>query len=239
MSAVEGERAGAGVAGLGREIAAVLAKDLLLEWRSRARLLATILFGVVALALFSFAAGADAEILEKGASGFLVLALLLSSTLALGESFRVEQEDAAIEGLLLLPIDPHALFYGKALGNTLFLSLLGPVLAAAAVVFYAVEAGPGALVKLVALWVLAAAGLSAPGTLYAAMTSRARSQDVLLPLIHYPLVVPVLLAAVKSIDLILNGDPMGQLGSWSALLAAFALVYWSVGGVLFPLAVEE
>ena len=116
--------------GLLREIAAVLAKDLLLEWRSRARLLATVLFGIVALALFSFAAGADAEILERGAAGFLVLALLLSSTLALGESFRVEQEDAAIEGLLLLPVDPHALFYGKALGNTLFLSLLGPVLAA-------------------------------------------------------------------------------------------------------------
>jgi heme exporter protein B len=225
--------------GLLREIAAVLAKDLLLEWRSRARLLATVLFGIVALALFSFAAGADAEVLDRGAAGFLVLALLLSSTLALGESFRVEQDDAAIEGLLLLPVDPHALFYGKALGNTLFLSLLGPVLAGAAVVFYAVDAGPLALVKLVALWVLAAAGLSAPGTLYAAMTSRARSQDVLLPLIHYPLVIPVLLGAVKSIDLILNGDPMGQLGSWSALLAAFALVYWSLGGVLFPLAVEE
>ena len=231
-----GARAGGGLL---RGIAAVLAKDLLLEWRSRARLLATILFGIVALALFSFAAGADVEILERGSAGFLVLALLLSSTLALGESFRLEQEDAAIEGLLLLPIDPHALFYGKALGNTLFLSLLGPVLAGAAVVFYALDAGPIELIKLVGLWILAAAALSAPGTLYAAMTSRARSQDVLLPLVHYPLVVPVLLGAVKSIDLILNGDPMGQLGSWSALLAAFALVYWSLGGILFPLAVEE
>ncbi|HVR27946.1 MAG TPA: heme exporter protein CcmB [Thermoanaerobaculia bacterium] len=222
-----------------REIGAVLAKDLLLEWRGRARLLATVLFGVVALALFSFAAGADPAVLDRGAPGFLVLALLLSSTLALGESFRVEQEDSAMEGLLLLPIDPHALFYGKALGNTLFLSLLGPVLAVAAVVFYAVDAGAMALVKLVLLWVLAAAGLSAPGTLYAAMTSRARSQDVLLPLVHYPLVIPVLLASVKAIDLILNGDPMGQLGSWTALLAGFALAYWSLGGVLFPLAVEE
>ena len=62
---------------------------------------------------------------------------------------------------------------------------------------------------------------------------------MLLPLIHYPLVMPVLLGAVKSIDLILDGDPMGQLGSWAALLAAFALIYWSLGGVLFPLVVEE
>lgn len=222
-----------------RQTLTVLRKDLLLEWRSRARLVSVVLFGVVALALFSFAAGADSTVLEETAAGFLVLALLLSSTLALTESFRFEREDGAMEGLLLLPVDPVALFYGKALGNTLFLALLGPVLAVAAVVFYAVDTGPAALARLVALWVLAAAALSAPGTLYAAMTSQVRGQDVLLPLIHYPLVIPVLLASVKAIDLILGGDPMRQLGSWTTLLAAFAAIYWLLGGLLFPFTIEE
>ena len=222
-----------------RSIWTVLRKDLLLEWRSRARILAVILFGVVALALFSFAAGADIQVLQTTAAGFLVLALLLSSTLGLAESFRLEQQDEAIEGLLLLPVDPIALFYAKALSNTLFLALLGPVLAVTAVLFYAVETSIGALAQLVLLWTLAAAALSAPGTLYAAMTCRVRSQDVLLPLVHYPLVIPVLIAAVKSIDLILNGDPMGQLSSWALLLAGFAAIYWSLGGILFPFAIEE
>ena len=221
------------------EILAVLAKDLLLEWRGRARMLAVFLFGIVALTLFSFAAGADSTVLRTTAAGFLVLALLLSSTLALTESFRVENQDRAMEGLLLLPVSPVALFYGKAIGNTLFLALLGPVLAVASVVFYAVDLSPGALAKFVLLWTLAAAGLAAPGTLYAAMTSQVRSQDVLLPLVHYPLVIPVLLASVKAIDLILAGDPMGQLGSWTTLLAAFAAIYWCLCGVLFPYAIEE
>lgn len=220
-------------------ILTILRKDLLLEWRSRGRALAVVLFGIVALALFSFAAGADIQVLQGTAAGFLVLALLLSSTLGLTESFRLEQQDEAIEGLLLLPVRPVALFYGKALSNTLFLSLLGPVLAAAAVLFYAVETSFGALLRLVLLWTLAAAGLSAPGTLYAAMTCRVRSQDVLLPLVHYPLVIPVLLASVKSIDLILNGDPMRQLPSWSLLLTSFAVIYWLLGGLLFSFAVEE
>ena len=222
-----------------RDIWLVLNKDLLLEWRSRARILSVVLFGIVALALFSFAADANTVVLQTTAAGFLVLALLLSSTLALGESFRMEQEDEAIEGLLLLPMNPVAIFYGKALSNTLFLCLLGPVLAVAAVLFYAVETSFGDLAKLVLLWTLAAAGLSAPGTLYAAMTCRLRSQDVLLPIVHYPLVIPVLMASVKSMDLILNGDPMGQMRPWTMVLVAFATIYWALGGLLFPFAIEE
>ena len=86
---------------------------------------------------------------------------------------------------------------------------------------------------------LAAAGLAAPGTLYAAMTSRLRSQDVLLPLLLFPLVVPVLLAGVKAMDLVLTGDPMRQLTSWVSLLVAFDVIYWSLCGLLFTYALEE
>ena len=113
------------------------------------------------------------------------------------------------------------------------------MLAPTAVVFYSLEVEPLGLVKLVCLWSLTAASLSAPGTLYAAMTSQVRGQDVLLPIIHYPLVIPVLLGAVKTIDLALNGDPMGQMTPWVLLLMSFCVIYWSLGGILFRHAVEE
>lgn len=224
---------------LGRQTATVVYKDVLLEWRSRARLVSVVLFGVVTLLLFSFAVGPDARALRDGAAGFLTLALLLSSTLGLSESFRLERENDALEGLLLLPIEPAALYYGKALGNTVFLTLLAPILAPVALILYSVEPGPAALLHLFGLWTLAAAGLSAPGTLYAAMTSRLSSQDVLLPLLLFPLVVPVLLAFVKAVDLVLTGDAMGQIGSWTALLVAFDVIYWSLCGIVFPRAVEH
>jgi heme exporter protein B len=227
------------LARLASQILTILGKDVLLEWRGRARFLSVLLFGVVTLVLFSFAVGPDVVALQRAAAGFLVLALLLSSTLGLSESFRVEQQDRALEGLLLLPIEPAALFYGKALGSTLFLLLLAPVLAPAAVVLYSVELEPLAWVQLGGLWLLTAAGLSAPGTLYAAMTQRLQSQDVLLPLLLFPLVVPVLLGSVKAMDLVLTGDAMDQLGSWTALLVSFDVIYWSLCGVLFPHALEE
>ena len=217
----------------------VVRKDLLLEWRGKGRLISVLLFGVVTLLLFSFAVGPDSTLLRAAAGGFLVLALLLSSTLGLSESFRVEQEQRAIEGLLLLPVDPIALYYGKTLSNTLFLMLLAPVLTPVGLILYSVELDLKSLAVLLGLWTLAAAGLSAPGTLYAAMTSRLQSQDVLLPLLLFPLVIPVLMGAVKSTTLILTGDPMSQVGSWATLLASFAIIYWSLCGLLFPHAIEE
>ncbi|TNF75321.1 MAG: transcriptional regulator [Acidobacteria bacterium] len=217
----------------------VVRKDLLLEWRGRSRIISVLLFGVVTLLLFSFAVGPDSIALRASAAGFLVLALLLSSTLGLSESFRLEQEQRAVEGLLLLPVDPIALYYGKAMSNTLFLMLLAPILTPVALVLYAVEIDPMRLLVLLGLWAIAAAGLSAPGTLYAAMTSRLQSQDVLLPLLLFPLVVPVLLGAVKAVALILTGDPMEQIRSWTILLVSFAVIYWSICGLLFPHAIEE
>ena len=217
----------------------VVRKDLLLEWRGRSRIISVLLFGVVTLLLFSFAVGPDSIALQASAAGFLVLALLLSSTLGLSESFRLEQEQRAVEGLLLLPVDPIALYYGKAISNTLFLMLLAPILTPVALILYAVELEPIRLLVLLGLWAIAAAGLSAPGTLYAAMTSRLQSQDVLLPLLLFPLVVPVLLGSVKAVDLILTGDPMEQIRSWTILLVSFAVIYWSICGLLFPHAIEE
>ena len=218
---------------------ALVRKDLLLEWRGRSRFLSVLLFGAVTLLLLSFAVGPDSVALKRSAAGFLVLSLLLSSTLGLSESFRLEQQRQALEGLLLLPVEPIAIFYSKAVSNTLFLVLLAPVLTPVAVVLYTVELSPRGLLLLLGVWALTAAGLSAPGTLYAAMTSRLRSQDVLLPLLLFPLVVPVLMASVKAASLVLSGDPMTQMGSWIALLVAFDVIYWLLCGVLFPYVVEE
>lgn len=221
-----------------RQLVTLLGKDLRLEWRRRARLLVVFVFGAMTLLLFSFALP-ETEMLVRASGGLLVLALLLSSTLGLAESFRVEHEDRALEGLFLLPVEPVAVFYSKAIANTLFLLALGPVLAPAALILYSVQVEPGAIAHFALIWTLAAAGLAAPGTLYSGMTSRMRGQDVLLPLLLFPLVGPLLLASVKSLNLVILGDPMDQLGSWRTLLIAFDVIYWSIGGVLYPFVCEE
>jgi heme exporter protein B len=216
---------------------AALRKDFLLHWRNRAQVVAVAAFGATSLLLFSFAIGPDASALRTYAAGFLWLSLLLSSTLALAESFQAEMEQRALEGLLLLPAPPAALYYGKALAGTGQLAILGVSLLPVMVILY--DAAIPRVPALLGIILLGSGGLAAPGTLYAAMTSQARARQTLLPLLLFPLVVPVLLASVKATSLLLLGDPMGQLPSWVVLLACFDAVHWSLGGLLFGRVVEE
>jgi heme exporter protein B len=216
---------------------AALRKELLLQWRTRAQLMAVFVFGASALLLFSFAVGPNAEILRQFSAGFLWLGLLLSSTLTLAESFHAEMENRALEGLLLLPANPRALYYGKAIANWLQLVLLGSALVPVMVILY--DAGTLRLGSLLLVIALGTAALSAPGTLYAAMTAQVRSKQTLLPLLLFPLIVPALLASVKATSLIILGDPMNQSKAWIELLIAFDAIYWSLCGLLFGRVVED
>lgn len=216
---------------------ASLRKELLLQWRTRGQLMAVFVFGAAALLLFSFAIGPDASALRTFSAGFLWLGLLLSSTLTLADSFHAEMENRALEGLLLLPSDPHAMYYAKAIANWLQLTLLGIALVPVMVVLY--DAGTTRIPMLVLVIVLGAAGLSAPGTLYAAMTAQIRAKQTLLPLLLFPLIVPALLASVMATSFVILGDPMGQARSWITLLASFDLIYWSLCGLLYGRVVED
>lgn len=218
-------------------LAAAIRKELLLQWRTRGQMMAVFVFGAAALLLFSFAIGPNALALRTFSGGFLWLGLLLSSTLTLSESFHAEMENRALEGLLLLPSDPRSLYYAKAIANWLQLTLLGVALVPVMVVLY--DAGTMRLLTLLLIIVLGAAGLSAPGTLYAAMTAQLKAKQTLLPLLLFPLIVPALLASVKATSLVILGDAMGEAKSWLILLGAFDLIYWSMCGLLYGRVVEE
>ncbi len=217
----------------------ILAKDLKVTWRRKGWALSVVLFALLVVVVFSFAVGPNAKLLKELAGGLLAFALLSASILTLNESFRQEEEERGLLGLRLLGVSPVAVFLGKALANALILLALGPPLIVASIVFFDLTPRPGSLVTLALLWVLTASGLAAPGTLYAAMSNRTVARDVLLPVLLFPLVVPVLLGSSRAFGLALEGDPMGQLGSWIGFLAAFNAVYWLLGAVLFSTILED
>lgn len=215
----------------------VLWKDALIEWRARARTVALLSFAYTVLLLFAFAIGPDAAALRQHAGAYLWLGMLLCSTLLLDRTMRIEFEADAIQRLLLVPVSAPGLFFGKALSNTLQLWLVG--LFSVPLVIVVCDASlvehTGMLLLTIAL---GGAGLAAPGTLYSAMLARLSGRQLLLPLMLFPLVVPVIVAAVKTTSLVMLGDPMEQASSWLLLLMCFNLVYWSLCGVLFGRVVE-
>jgi heme exporter protein B len=216
----------------------VLHKDLLLEWRARSRLGATLFFALLTLLLFSFASGPDTKMLSRQAAGYLWLGILLSSILSLNESLRIEGENHVLEGLRLSPIDARGLFVGKALCNAILLSVLAFITIPICVAVYGVTfvLPITSLLKVILLGVL---GISAPGTLYAAIAVQARARDILLPLLLFPILIPSLLAAVKATSLVFFGDPMQQFASWQGLLIAFNVLYWPLCALLFERVIEE
>jgi len=219
-----------------RQVLVVLRKDLLIEWRGRARGIAMGAYAFMLVLLFSFAVGPDTSALQQHAGGYVMLALLTASTLTLSQSFQVETESGALEGLVLLPVHPSSLYYGKAIANFLVLCGISAVALPSACWLFDIGLPDPAILPIL---LLASAGIAAPGTLYAGLTARLQAQQILMPLLLFPLLVPCLLAASKASSLVIGGDPMGQVTSWIALLGAFNLLYWALCGVLFTKVVDE
>ena len=219
------------------QLAEVCRREFLVAWRGKARLMGIAFFAIAVLLLFAVGGEASGARMSKSAGAYALIAGLMAATLLFGQSFRVETEDEALEMLMLLPVSPRAIFYGKALASTGLLLILSAVLAPVAVVLFAATLVESAL-WLVGVVLLIVLGLAAPGTLYSALTARAPAQEIVLPLLYFPLLLPALLAGSRALTLVLTGDAMTQLAPWCYLLAVFDLLYWGVCGLLFGRVVE-
>lgn len=216
---------------------AVLHKELLIEWRDRSRVSGIFFFGLAILLMVAFATP-QSTVLPKIAGGTLWLGLMLASTRSLDQSYAVEHRHGAMEGLLLWPVDPAAVYYGKALANAFILTAVATFLLPLLIAVYGVEV-KGDVLQLLGVIVLGCGALAAPGTLYGLITSQARGSSVLLPLLLFPLVVPAILAASNATTKIIEGDPMGQAPAWLGVLFAFDCVHWSIMGLVYGRILED
>ena len=221
-----------------RQILAVAGKDLRVELRSPVRVFGVFFFALVLVLMVAFTSGSTTSVLRQIAWGTLWVGLLLTSSRSLDQSFSIELEEGALEELVLWPVEPAAIFYGKAIANALVLFIVAAVLTPLIIgIFDAPVRGPWWM--LVVFLVLGSTALAAPGTLFAAITAHARGSSVLLPLLLFPLVVPALLAAARGTTVVMEGDPMEQGPMWLGVLVLFNVIQWSVSGVLFRFVVEE
>ena len=203
----------------------VVRKDFTVEMRSREMLYTTLFFAVSAVLVFSFGFVREGRALQDAAAGILWIAVAFAGTLALGRAFERERYHDALRALMLAPVDRPAIFIGKLLGVVCLLVAVEIVVAPlVALLFQAPLFGhPWMLVALLAAGTL---GFAAVGTLFAAMLVRARSRDVLLPVLLYPITVPVIIAGVRATAALLAPEfDAGILQVWLALLVCFDVVF--------------
>jgi heme exporter protein B len=200
-------------------VMAVVRKDLTAEFRSRELLSAMLVFSMLVILIFNFALELDIK------------------TLGLNRSMAVEKDRGCLDGLLLAPVDRSAIYFGKVISNLTFMFIVEAIVLPLYYFLYTPKNffHPGLLLVIV----LGSVGYTAVGTLLASMSVQARTRDVLLPILLFPVAVPVLLAAVKASTGFLNGVAMSEIWPPLNLLIVYDIIFTAVAFMVFDAVVEE
>jgi heme exporter protein B len=211
-------------------------KDLAAELRSRELLSAMLVFALLVVLIFNFALELESRTSEAVTSGVLWVTFAFAGTLGLTRSMAIEKDRGCLDGLLLAPVDRSAIYFGKLLSNLAFMLIVEAVVLPLYSLLYNTNLfNPG----LILVILLGSLGYVAVGTLLAGMSVQTRTRDVLLPILLFPVIIPVLVAAVKASQGFLQGVPIADLMSYINLLIVYDVVFTALSFMVFDYVVEE
>jgi len=215
---------------------AIVRKDLAAEWRSRELFTSMLIFSLLVILIFNFALELDPKTRANVTAGVLWVTFTFAGTLGLNRSMAVEKDRGCLDGLLLAPVDRSAIYFGKAISNLVFMLVVETIVLPVYSVLYNNNLfQPGLLVVIL----LGSVGYVAVGTLLSAMAVQTRTRDVLLPILLFPLVVPVVIAAVKASGGILQGFEFSEIQTWINLLVVYDVIFIAISFMFFEYVVEE
>ena len=220
-----------------RKIVAIVAKDIAAELRTREMLSSMFVFALLVILIFNFAFDLRADNQRTLAPGVLWVAIAFAGMLGLSRSFIMEKDRGSMEGLLLAPVDRSAIYLGKMLGNVLFITVVEVVILPIFIVLFNLSAED--LPLLAGVMLLGTVGFAGVGTLFSAMAIHTRAREVLLPILLFPVVIPVMLASVKLTAAILDRVAFDEVQNWFSLLVAFDVIFMALSVILFDFVVEE
>jgi heme exporter protein B len=223
-------------ANLLRATGAVAWKDLASEFRSRELFSAMLVFSLLVILIFNFALELDISTRESVTSGVLWVTFAFAGTLGLNRSMSVEKDQGSLDGLLLAPVDRSAIYFGKVISNLVFMLIVEAIVLPVYSFLYNINLlQPG----LILILLLGSIGYIVVGTLLAAMAVQSRTREVLLPILLFPIVIPVLIAAVKASGGFLAGDALAAVRPWVNLLMVYDVIFIAIAFMVFDYVVEE
>ena len=222
----------------GRQVRALIWKEFLVEARARESVLASAVFALLVLVVFSLAFDLRVENAAAVAPGVLWVTVMFASVLSLGRAFARERDRRTLDGLLLAPMDRSALYVAKLVANLAAMLAVVIVAVPASLALFNLRVD---FPLLIASLLLGSLGFAGVGTLFAAMAAHTRAREILLPLLLFPVQVPVILATVKSLSAAIRvpGLDPPEVGHWLGLLIAFDALFLALSIILFEYAIEE
>jgi heme exporter protein B len=211
-------------------------KDLAAELRSRELLSAMLVFSILVILIFYFALDVDLKTRRSITAGALWVTFAFAGTLGLNRSMAIEKDQGCLDGLLLAPLDRSAIYFGKVFSNLAFMLMVEAIIMPLYSVLYNVDLLNAGLIGVT---LLGSVGYIAVGTLLSTMTVQTRTRDVLLPVLLFPVVIPVLVAAVKASSGFLEGFEMADILPWLNILIVYDVVFIAAAFMVFDFVVEE
>lgn len=221
-----------------RETYLILWKDLLLELRRRDSVLTMFFFGTLLLFVFHFSFDLAPEKVAEMAPALLWLAFLFTGTLGLAQLFQPERENHCLDALLLSPLDRGALFLAKSIFNLILMAIVEIVVIPLFWILFNLRSW-NLLPQLLLVTLLGTVGFCVLGTITSAITLRARARELLLPLVLFPLMVPVILATIRCMENVLRTGEFGDATPWLRLLIGFDVIFLTVGVLIFDRVIES
>lgn len=195
-----------------------------------------LVFALLVILIFNFALELQPNLRESLTSGVLWVTFAFAGTLGLNRSMAIEKDRGCLDGLLLAPVDRSAIYFGKAIGNLIFMFLIEAIILPVYSLLYNVNLfNPGLLLVVL----LGSIGYSAVGTLLSSMAVQTRTRDVLLPILLFPLIIPVLIAAVKASTGFLEMVEISEIMAWLNLLIVYDVIFGAIAFMVFDFVVEE
>lgn len=221
-----------------KQIAAIVWKDFVTELKTRELLSAMFIFALLVILIFIFSINLSIVKASEVGPGILWVAFLFAGTIGLNRSFMLEKENGCLMGLMLVPADRTTIYFGKLISNLIFLSIMELFILPLFMIFFNIDllSHLGPLLVVVFLGTL---GFCALGTLLSSLSANLKTREIMLPILLYPLLIPIIIGAVRMTGQILDGTELADMMKWIGLTASFDIIYIGVSIMTIDHILEE
>ena len=220
------------------QVTAIVWKDFVTELKTRELFSAMFVFALLVILIFIFSVNLSIVDASEVGPGILWVAFLFSGTLGLNRSFVLEKENGCLMGLMLAPADRTAIYFGKLISNLVFLSIMELFILPLFMIFFNIDILEHLLSLLLVIF-LGTLGFCSLGTLLSSLASNLKTREIMLPILLYPLLIPIVIGVVRMTGQVLAGAPLSEMLNWIGLTASFDIIYIGVSIMTIDHILEE
>jgi heme exporter protein B len=220
------------------KIGTILWKDILSEFRTKEMIVSMLVFSLMVAVIFNFSFPPGSEFIEQAAPGMLWMTFIFASLLGMNRSFVYEVDKGCLQGLMLAPVDRNVIYISKFLVNFIFIGLVELIVLPIFSVFFDLDL-TGSIFELLAVIFLSTIGISVIGTLFSAISVNTRTREVMLPILYFPVSIPIIIGAVQATGAIFRDQPWSDVWGWLRIVIAFDVIFLVVALLTFEYVIEE